>query len=192
MNRLTTSIAQIRALGPCATGYRLALTGLPKEGEITAAEARAAGVSLEDMSWYLSIQAHREPEIRRRLQLWKADCADRVLRVFEEVYFEDDRPAAAISAARSNANRRASDDHLSRTIAAALVAENQAWADGNVRAAQAAAAARTAGEKRAAWPCVHSAVESVRERREAELEFQYTRLVEWFTGDGPGALEITT
>lgn len=188
---LATSIAQIRALGPCATGYRFALTGLPKEGEVTAAQAREAGVSMEDICWYLSIEALHDPEIRRRLQHWKADCAARVLRVFEEVYFEDDRPAAAISATRSNADRRASDDYLSRAITAAKLAEDKAWEDGNPRAAQAAAAARTAGEKRASWVCYTSAVEAVRERREAEMAWQFDRLVAWFTGDGPGPLEMS-
>lgn len=187
---LATSIAQIRALGPCADGYRFALTGLPKEGEVTAAQAREAGCSFEDMAWYLSIEAMRDHEIWRRLQHWKADCATRVLPVFEAVYPLDSRARNAIIAVHAEAG---GGTFAQGCPAEALAAENQAWADGNVRAAQAAAAARTCGDAtvKAAWACAHSAVEAVRENREAELAFQYDRLVEWFTGDGPEPLRLT-
>jgi hypothetical protein len=191
MSRLTTSIAQIRELGPCATGYRLALTGLPKDGEVTAAEARAAGVKLDDVAWYLSIQAQHDAEIRRRLQHWKADCAARVLSVFEAAYPRDARVRAMIQAAHIEADGKVLDDGLSRIIADAKNAHDKAWADGNLRAAQAASAAFAAGEKRASWACTDSAVAAVRESATAELEWQYNRLVEWFTGDGPGPLEMS-
>lgn len=191
---LTASIAQIRALGPCSGGYRFALTGLPKEGEITAAQARAFGCSLEDVSWYLSKQATRDPEIDRRLRHWKADVAAHVLHVFEAAYPGDFRPRRAIEIAHAVADGHVEWAFFATSSADAKLIEDAAFDAGNPRAGQAAAAARICGDDlpggRASWTVCRCAVEAVRENREVELEWQYSKLVEWFTGDGPGPLAL--
>ena len=187
---LTTSISQIRQLGPCADGYRFALTGLPKEGEVTAAEARAAGCSFEDMAWYLSVQSKADPEIDRRFRMWKADVAAHVLHVFEVVFPGDDRPRVAIEAARHFADGNLVADILAMGCANAQHAEKMAFDAGQSRAGQAAAAARVCGDGRASWVVSRCAVEAVRENAAAEQTFQYDRLIEWFTGDDPAPLDF--
>lgn len=186
---LSTSIAQIRALGPCASGYRFAL-GKLGEDNVGAAEAREAGCSFDDMAWYLSVQAVNDPEIDRRLRMWKADVAAHVLHVFEAAFPEEQSPREAIVAARAYVAGEVDLIALEQAIARAQLAEDMAWMLNSVRAAQAAAAARVCGDRRASWVVSKCAVECVREQAVAELEWQFDKLIEWFTGDGPGPLAL--
>jgi hypothetical protein len=81
----------------------------------------------------------------RTARLFAADCAERVLSLFESVYPGDDRPRAAIQAARDFAEARAIET---------ATAANAAWAAEAARAAVWAAEARaieTATAANAAW-----------------------------------------
>ena len=66
-----------------------------------------------------------------------ADCAERVLPIFERAYPTDDRPSKAIEAARSGA----SVGSVRATALAAQAAARVALADGQIAAAHAARAA---------------------------------------------------
>jgi hypothetical protein len=88
----------------------------------------------------------------RSLMLWAADCAERMLRYFEENYPEDDRPRKALEAGRAWAQGELS---MSQARAAAFGAHaaareaNQAAARAAARAAgHAAATAHVAGHAR--------------------------------------------
>lgn len=187
---LFTSVSQIRALGPCISGYRFALDNLAGDDRVSAAAAREAGCSFEDMCWYLSSQAGSDPEIDRRLRMWRADVAARVLPVFEKEFPRETAPRFAIIVARGFASGAATQEQLDQAVARAKKAEDLAWLVGRVRAAQAAAAARVCGEVRAAWVVSRCATECLRENAVAELAWQYDRLIAWFTGDGPEPLAL--
>lgn len=190
MSALTVDLAKIRALGPCAPGYRFALGKLDGD-PVTAAEAREAGCKFDDMAWYLSSRAPHEAEIDRRLRLWRTDCAARVLPVFERACPDDDRAALAIVAARDFAEGRVGPEYLAARIMLAKAAADTLWAADNVRPAQAADAARVCGEQRAAWVVVGCVINCLRETAGAEKDWMYDRLIAWFTGDGPGVLPLS-
>lgn len=188
---LATSVSKIRALGPCAGGYRFALGKLADKEEVSAAEARKAGCSFEDMAWYLSVQARNDAEIDRRLRMWKADVAARVLPVFEMAFPEETCARDAIVAARAYAAGEIDLIALQQAIAAAQMAEDMAWMLNAIRAAQACSAARVCGDTRASWVVSRCAVEAVREQAGAELGWQYDKLVEWFSHPEPKPIPLS-
>ena len=101
---IKVTYAEVKALHPCETGLKSAARKLGgvKAWNIKAtsfADLRAAGVPFNDLVWLASAMAHESKDIERRLRLWIADCAARVLRIYEKT---DNSPAprAAIVAAR--------------------------------------------------------------------------------------------
>jgi len=77
------------ALKPCANNSKKVtkLLGGAKAWngkKITAAEAVAAGISFDDLVWVASAVARTDKDVERRLRLWVADCAARVLHVYEK------------------------------------------------------------------------------------------------------------
>lgn len=66
---------------------------------ITAAQAKEAGCTLTDLVWAASALARRDKDVERRLRLWMADCAARVLHIYERAETSE-APRNAIIAAR--------------------------------------------------------------------------------------------
>lgn len=149
---LTTTLAEIRAASPCEEGWRKLLRHLGK----TAAEAKADtaeiplsvvldGNGMDDALWVLDCAICNQ----RIIALFAADCAERVLPIFEREMPGDDRPRRAIEAAR--------DQNLSAS------ARGAAWeaACASARAARAARAsaraAAWASARAAAWAALDSA-----------------------------------
>ncbi len=83
----------------------------------------------------------------RAARLFAADCAERVLPIFEAVYPDDARPRVAVETARRFAVGAATRRELDAALTAAAAARAAAWP-----ASTAAAAARAAATGAAAWP----------------------------------------
>ena len=103
MSAPTLTLAQLRKLGPCSDRLAVADVNLPARRRITAAQAREFGMSFGDILWAASAVARSDKDIDRRLRMWAADCAARVLHVYEAEHPADDRPRKAIEAARAYA-----------------------------------------------------------------------------------------
>jgi hypothetical protein len=92
-------------LKPCADDFRRVtrLMGGAKKWDgkkIDAASARKAGATYDDLVWAASAVARNNPDVERRLRLWLADCAARVLYIYEADPQADGRPRNAIVVAR--------------------------------------------------------------------------------------------
>lgn len=116
---------EVKAMHPCDNSFRRVSKLLGgKDGwngnQISAADARAAGCSFDDIVWIASAVAGKDADVERRLRLWMADCAARVLHIYEKPGTSE-APRNAIIAARQFA--RGEIDNAAR--AAAWVA---AWA----------------------------------------------------------------
>ena len=142
---LTTTLKEIRSHSPCTEGWETLLEHLGKSP--TAAKTCDAPVPLltvlesngmDDALWVLDNCIN--PHICR---LFAADCAERVLHLFESERPDDDRPRKAIEVAR---NTNATDRERADAGDAARAA---AWAAAGAAAGDAArAAAWAAQEKR--------------------------------------------
>jgi len=122
----------------------------------------------------------------RTARLLAADCAERVLPLFEAERPNDDRPRTAIAVARCFARGTATEQQLTAAGAAAGAASRAAEAAARAAgdAAWAAeAAARAAGD--AAWAAGAAAGAASRAAEAAERKWQTDRL--WFYLDGGGA-----
>ena len=105
MTTPTFSYSQVSALRPCRDGLKAAAGKL---GGVAAWKARGftfremadAGIPFDDLIWLVSAAARNEPDIERRVRLWVADCAARVLPIFEREMPGDSRPRQAIEAGR--------------------------------------------------------------------------------------------
>lgn len=101
MSAPTLTYDQLKALSPCPKAFRRVtkLMGSAR-WETTAAYARRAGATFDDVRWAASAIARSNPDVERRVRLWLADCAAHVLKIYERGYPNDDRPRNAIIAAR--------------------------------------------------------------------------------------------
>ena len=109
------------------------------DNQITADQARAAGATFDDIVWAASSIARNTPDVERRLRLWLADCAARVLHIYERVG-NSQAPRNAILAARQFA--RGEIDVIARA----------AWAAAGAAAGDAAGDAwDAAGDAEQAW-----------------------------------------
>ena len=123
---LKVTYAEVKALHPCETGLKSAARKL---GGVKAwnakatsfADLRAAGVPFDDLVWLASAMAQENQDIERRLRLWTADCAARVLHIYEKTD-KSPAPRAAIVAARQFARGEISD-----AARAAAWAAEEAW-----------------------------------------------------------------
>lgn len=116
---ITISIPALRNFGACAPRLRRAHAQLRRvraKGPYSAADAKAAKVTFDDVIWAATVAAGENLDIKRRLLLWAADCAARVLHIYEEAG-DDPAPRNAILAARRFA--RGETYHITRGIAAA-------------------------------------------------------------------------
>jgi len=218
INPFAMTYAELKSLNPCADEFASVTAILGDENSwdgrlITATEARAAGVSMDQVIWAASALARKNSEIERRLQHWGCDCAARVLAIFEKQFPGDGRPRAAIEAGRHFADgligaaewaaaRNAAEDaaRISPCDAAWSAARAAAWAAASTAAmdagwrsawsaawdaARAAAEAAKAAAGSAAWSAASDAA------WDAEQDWQFTRLCEWMSDAAPQTLEIS-
>jgi hypothetical protein len=151
------TMAQLNKLSPCAESGRRVRAALRKfnadKGHcFTAAEAREAGCTFEDVVWAASAASLNDKGLERRLRHWMADCAARVLHIYERERPEDMRVRAAIQAAHDFADGRS--DAAARDAARAAAwaaARAAAWAAAGDAARDAARAAAWAAARAAAW-----------------------------------------
>lgn len=157
---------QLKALDPCEEEFRAVtkVLGGPRKWNgklITAQQARDAGVSFDNIVWAASSVARSDKQVERRLRHWMADCAARVLHIFEKECPGDDRPRKAIEAARL-------------------------YADGKIGVAAWDAARAAAGDaaRAAAWVAAWDAA------GDAEEAWQFDRLCEWLSDTPPEPLAL--
>lgn len=67
---------------------------------VTASEARSSCAEFDDLVWVASAMSRSNKDVDRRLRLWMADCAARVLHIYERQAPADHRVRNAIVAAR--------------------------------------------------------------------------------------------
>ena len=159
---LTITFAKAKSEGACDVGYRKMgkhLGGITKYGLNTpvSIETILDVCGFGDAVWALiAINADRP------LSLFAADCAERVLPIYEKEYPEDQRPRQAIEAARAFARGEIS-------AAARAAAGTAAWDAARAAAGDAARAAAGAAARDAA--------------RAAEKEWQKERVREYLRGE---------
>ena len=147
------TIADLNRLRPCeGAGYRvraLLRKFNPDEAHcFTAAEAKAAGCTFDNIVWAAEALARKDPAVARCLRLWKSDCAARVLSAYEAECPGDERVRNAIKASRDFANGKIDEAALyaaARAAHAARAAAARAAAAHASRAATYAANAAAAG-----------------------------------------------
>lgn len=100
MPAIRISLEQLDALRPCPARRDAMVSAIDWSTPVDAAQAVAAGATLDDIAWVASALARRDPDVDRRLRLWAADCAARVLHIFEREHPKDMRPRNAIISAR--------------------------------------------------------------------------------------------
>jgi hypothetical protein len=203
------TLAAVRKLGPCERSYLRVSAILPKRGKITARDAVEAGCNLDDLVWITSAVARNDKETERRLRHWLADCAARVLHIYERDYPNDVRVRGAIVAARQFADGQigaaawaaAWDAARAASWAAAWdaardaardaawdAARNAAWAASWDAAWAAARDAARAAARAAAWDATKAAARAA--ARDAEEALQLERLVYWLTEAAPEPLTL--
>ena len=176
MAKIGLTYGQLKSLSPCEDAFKrvtMLLGGARKWSgkKIDAARARKAGVTFDDILWAASAVASKDKDVERRLRLWLADCAARVLHIYER-HQGDDRPRKAIVAARRFARGEIGDAAWDAARdaawdAASVVAWAAAWDAARVVAW---AAARDAAGA-AAWAAARDAA------RDAERAWQFDRLI---------------
>lgn len=185
---------EVRNLDPCSGSFKRVSRLLGgKTGwngnRIDAAKAREAGCTFDDIVWVASALARENPDVERRLRLWMADCAARVLHIYEKTE-SSPAPRNAIVAARQFARGEIDDAAGAAGAAraagdaarAAWAAARAAGAAGAAWAAWAAAgdaAGAAAGAARAARDAAGDAA------RAAEEAWQFDRLIAWLSDDEP-------
>ena len=147
---ITTTLADIRAAGPCEDGFA-------KIRDHFGASAKDAKTHREPFPVSLLLETNDLSDTlwvvdnvignKRLCRLFAADCAERVLHIFEDAHPNDDRPRQAIAVAR---NPDATNQERAAAGAAARAAAGAAWAAaGDAAGAAARAAWAAAGD--AAW-----------------------------------------
>jgi len=182
---ITTTLAKIRACSPCENGYRkLAknLGGVKQYGEHAPVKfSQIIGSNrLDDALWCLQTIC---PEHDKKVRLFAADCAERVLHLFEREMPNDNRPRVAILSARDFANGLITADHMKvakfAAVGAAYAAADAAKAAA-YNAAQAAYAA--AGDaKDAAYAAADAAQAAYAAAGDVERRIQSEMLIERFS-----------
>lgn len=175
------------ALGVCAESKRRVpklLGGAEGWGDrkITAAEARAAGCTMDDIAWAASLLSKNDADIARRLRLWAADCAAHVLHIYEAAEAED-APRRAIIAARAYARGEIGAEELA---AAQDAARRSAWRSRAAwRTVLAAAWAVADGAIFAAAKDGADAAATAALAERAERAWQFDRLILWLSYNEP-------
>ena len=159
------TLPQIEKFDPCKDDFARVqdLLAKHKGKRITASMARKAGCTFDDIIWVASVVSLNDKDVERRLRLFKADCAARVLHAYEKQYTDDDRPRKAIIAARQFARGEVDE---AAAWAAAWAAWDAAW-----DAAWAAASDTAWAARDAPWAAASDAAS------DAEREWQFDRLI---------------
>lgn len=188
MPAITITLAQLDELGPCATRRAAMIAALDWSNPVDAAQAAAAGATLDDLVWVAFALSRHDPDVERRLRLWMTDCAAHVLHIFERERPTDTRPRTAILTARRFA--RGEIDTVLQTYAyaaacaAACAASQDAVGNASMKPMEAAAwsaawaayiPASAYDTARSAW-AARSAIGTAEERR------QLNRMVAWTAG----------
>jgi len=201
MNAPTLTYDGLISLSPCADELKRVVRRLggPEKWngkQITAAQARDAGISFDSILWAASALARDDKDIDRRLRLWMADCAARVLHIYEKTETST-APREAIIAARQYARGEIeAAARAARAAARAAEAARDAVRDAAGAAEAAAWAAGDAAED-AAWSAAEDAArDAVRDARNAawaagdaawaaEERWQFDRLIARLSDDEP-------
>jgi hypothetical protein len=135
-------------LKPCSDRLSVAIERIGTAQEwngngVTAQQARDAGMHFSDIVWAASAASRNDADVARRLRLWAADCAARVLHVYERSETSC-APRNAIVASR--AYSRGEIDEAARAAA-----RDAAWAAARDAAWAAAWDAARAAARAAAW-----------------------------------------
>ena len=190
--------SDVKALSPCSDSFRRVSKLLGGEtgwngNQIDAEAARKAGCTFDDIVWIASALARKDADVERRLRLWMADCAARVLHIHEKTETSD-APRNAIIAARQFARgeidpaaRAAARDAawVAARAAARAAARDAAWAAARApawAAARAAAWAAARAAQAAAWAAAWAAA---RAAWVAEEQWQFDRLIAWLSDNEP-------
>ena len=158
---LKISLRQLKAKKPCEGSYQDWKAKWPKGETLDAAQAVKLGCNLDDLTWIASAVALKDKDVERRLRYWMADCAARVLALYEKNYPADDRPRNAIVAARN-------------------------YADGKITKEDFAAS--RAASRAASWAASRDASRAA--SRAAEEKWQLQRLVRWLSEKEPKPLAL--
>jgi hypothetical protein len=112
------------------------------------------------------------------LALWAADCAERVLYVFENENPEDDRPCKAIEAARLWAQGKIKVSEARKFAFASHAAAREVKSPGAIAAAR--AAGHAAATAHVPGHAIHAAAYAVKasQNKEAEREWQMNQVPE--------------
>jgi len=186
---VTLTLSQVKALKPCSGRWNFVSAALPADTAISAQQARDAGCTFNDMVWLASVLARTDKAIERRVRHWLADCATRVLHIYERDYPTDMRVRDAITAARDFA-----DDRI--RAAARAAARDAAWAAAGAAAGAAARAAAWAAARAAARDAagvaarVAAGVAARAAAWDAEEQWQFDRLVAWLSENEPEPLAL--
>ena len=187
------SYTELKALDPCTDSLRRVaklMGGAAKWNgkRVNAADARKAGATFDDIVWAASAIARTNTDVDRRLRLWLADCAARVLHIYEREYPADDRVRNTIVASRQFARGEIG---AAAWDAAGAAARDAAWnaartaAGAAARAAAGTAARAAAGTAAwaAAWDAAWDAAGTA--AGAAEGAWQFDRLIEWLGDKEP-------
>ena len=191
MTAVTISLASVTDLHPCEEGIEITRAVLPKRGQLTLAQSRDAGASFDDLIWVAGAMAFRDQDADRRLRLWMADCAARILHVYEKTETSD-APRKAIIAARQFA--RGGIDAAAWAVARAA---GRSAAKESARAAMRSGfgagywaanwAATWANASNSVWGAGWTAAADAAfdNAREAEKVWQFDRFILWFSDSEP-------
>ena len=195
------SYTELKALDPCTDSLRRVaklMGGAAKWNgkRVNAADARKAGATFDDIVWAASAIARTNTDVDRRLRLWLADCAARVLHIYEREYPADDRVRNTIVASRQFARGEIGAAAWAAAGAAARAAAGTA-ARAAARAAAGTAAraaawdAARAAAKATAWDAAWDAAGTTAGTTawdaawDAEGAWQFDRLIEWLGDKEP-------
>jgi len=162
---MKTTLNKIKSFGPCEGGWKKLLNYLGKteadDQELTVRTILDSN-GLQDAIWSLRAVKGHDREIR----LFAADCAESVLRLFENKYPNDDIPRKAIQAARDYANGLID-------VAAMDAARDAARAAARAAAWAAAWAATRDAARAAAWAAAMDAAWGTEREKQKELLLKY-------------------
>ena len=172
---------ELKALEPCKDDFARVtklMGGAKKWGgkKISAARARKAGASFNDIVWAASVMAKKNKDVERRIRLWLADCAARVLHIYEANTKADYRPRDAIIASRAFARGETSTAARSATWEAAWDAARSA---ARSAARDAARSAAWAAAWAAAWDAARSATWEAARSATWEAAWDAARSAAW-------------
>jgi len=199
MNTPKITLSRLQEFDPCEERLNRIKAKLPQKIGITAARAAKAGASFDDLVWVASVMARTDKDIERRLRLWVADCAARVLHIYEKDGTSK-APRDSIVAARQYAREEIG---AAARDAARAAAWDAAWAAAWDAARAAARDAARAAARAAAWDAARAAAwaaawdaardaawDAARDAARAaawddEEEWQLKRLLAWFSDKEP-------